>query len=113
MSALLDITEGWTGRLTFTLETKATANSDAEALDGTGLYLTDVIVKGSDGTAVETSGDFGWVTQDEGTVYYDPDAADFSAALSPYSIHFEVTDGAGQKVYFPNGKAGEIRVHRA
>jgi hypothetical protein len=106
MSALLQITEGWTGRLPFTLK------SNGVAFVGTGLTLSGCLVTGSDGTAVDTAGDFGWVSAAGGTAYYDPDAADLSAALSPYRLHFEVTDGSGKKVYFPTGKAAEIKVHR-
>lgn len=100
-----EVVEGWTGRLTFQLQVNG-AN-----LDGTGLTVSALDVIANDNTIVDTTGDYGWVTQGSGTVYYDPDASDFQAAKSPYRVRYQVTDGGGKVVWFPNGKPDEIRVH--
>lgn len=99
-----EIVEGWTGRLSWQL------TEDGDNLNGTGLTLSAVDVVGSDGQPVTTTSDFGWITQSSGTVYYDADADDLLARLSPYRIRFQVTDGSGKVVWFPNGAAEEIRV---
>lgn len=104
MARLTTIVEGWTKRLTFTLE------ADGTAFVGTGFTLSNLYITAKDGTNVDTTGDFNWVTAASGTVYYDPDAADFVAAKSPYSVRYEVTDGSGKKQFFPNADADEILV---
>ena len=102
---LTEVVEGWTGRLTFTLV------ANGADLNGTGMTVTDMILTGSDGGLIDTASDFGWVSDAAGTVYYDPDASDFKAERSPYKVRFEVTDGAGKKVYFSNAQPDEIKVH--
>jgi hypothetical protein len=106
VAILTAIVEGWTGRLEFTL------NTDGTAINGTGLTLSDCLVTAKDGTALDTTGDFGWLVQASGTVYLDADALDFLAAKSPYKVRFKVTDGLGKVVYFPNAAADTITVHR-
>lgn len=110
MSRLTTIVEGWTGKLTFTLTTTSVTTGVTSAFVGTGFTLSDLIITGKDGTEVDTTGDFGWLVAASGTVYYDPDAADFVAAKSPYTVRFKVTDGAGKVVYFPSADADEILV---
>lgn len=104
MSQLYDVVEGWTGRLTFQLL------ADGAALDGTGLTVSALDLVDAHNHPVQTTGDFGWVTQSAGTVYYDPDASDFVAARGPYRLRYQVTDGGSKVVWFPNGKPDEIRV---
>ena len=105
MAVLDNVTEGWTGRLVWTLK------ANGVAFDGTGLTVSDVILTGADNSLVDTDGDFGWVDATAGTVYYDADPTDFVAPNSPYRIHVEVTDGSGKVVYWPNGKGDEINVY--
>jgi hypothetical protein len=101
------ITEGWTAKLPFTL------TADGTALNGTGFTLSACVVTGNDDTEVSTVGKFNWTSAASGTVYYKPGASDLLASKSPYRIKFEVTDGAGDIVYFPNGDANEIVVKAA
>ena len=101
---LVEVVEGWTGRLLFTLK------SNGVAFNGTGMTLSGLALKGSDGVAVDVTGQFDWVAAGSGTVYYDPAAGELLAAKSPYSVHYEVTS-AGKKVYFPNGAPGYINVY--
>lgn len=106
MSLLTEIVEGWTGRLTFTLMT------DGVAFVGTGFTITNLYITDARGRAIDTTGDFGWVSAAAGTVYYDPDAADFVAGNGPYTVRYEVTDGASKVVFFPNGQADQILVRK-
>lgn len=110
MSQLTTVVEGWTGRLTFTLMSQAPDATSATAFVGTGFTLSGLFITGRDGTEVDTSGDFGWLVAASGTVYYDPDAADFVASKSPYTVRYKVTDGVGKAVYFPSANADEIVV---
>lgn len=102
--AVTAIVEGWTGRLTWQL------TEDGDNLNGTGLTLSALDVSDCDGASVTTTGDYGWVTQASGTVYYDPDAGELVASKSPYRVRFQVTDGTGLIVWYPNDAAEEIRV---
>ena len=51
-------------------------------------------------------------TPTTGQVYYRPDAADMTNSLSPYTLHWKVTDGSGYVVFFPNGAADTIVVFK-
>jgi hypothetical protein len=104
--ALTDIVEGWTQRLTFTLL------SDGVALVATGFTLSNLYLTDARGRAIDTSGDFGWINAAAGTVYYDPDVTDFVAVNGPYTVRYEVTDGAGKIAYWPNAQADTINVGR-
>jgi hypothetical protein len=105
MPVIQELVEGWTGRLTFQLQNQGVN------LDGTGLTVSALDLVGSDGTIVDTSGGFGWVLDTAGTVYYDPDASDFVASKSPYRVRYQIADGGGKVVWFPEGKADEIKVY--
>ena len=107
MSTLLTITEGWTQTLdAFTLKANGTA------LSLTGLTVT-MVLKDRNGDAVDTDGDL-TPDPDQGTnpgvIRYTPDAADFVAAKSPYTVRFKVVDGDGAIAFFPNGEADQIVV---
>jgi hypothetical protein len=97
------IVEGETERLTIPLL------EDGVALNGTGFTVTGLLITGNDGTEVDTTGDFDWVSAAAGTVYYDPDAADFAARLSPYRVRVEVTAN-GKVRYYPNNGTAELKV---
>jgi hypothetical protein len=108
MAQLLDITEGWTGELgPFTLLL------DGAAQNLTGMTVVAKIRPEASSSYVDLDGDVR-VDSDAttGKVYLNFDADDLEAASSPYTLHFQVTDGNGKVVFFPNGKADTIRVHR-
>lgn len=100
-----NVVEGQTSRIEFPPLTE-----DDEVIDGTGLTVSDLLITGNDDTAVDTTGDFGWASAPAGTVYYDPDAADFDPAKSPYRVRVKLTDGAGKVRYYPNGAPAELVV---
>lgn len=102
------VIEGETARIPLQLY-----ESPGVALNGTGLTLSDLLITGSDGTVVATTGDFGWVDQAAGTIYYDPDADDFVASKSPYRIRAKLTDGSGKVRHYPQGAASEMVVRTA
>lgn len=105
MALLIEVVEGWTDRLALQL------SEDGVALDGTGLTVSALDLVDCDGTVVTTTGDFGWLTQASGTVYYDPDAADLTAAKSPYRLRVKLTDGDSQVRWYPNGAPDTLVVH--
>lgn len=107
MAKLLEIVEGWTGELgPFTLK------ADGVAVDLTGMTVGLVLKK----RAGETVSTLGNTRVDDapntGRVYYAPDADDMVNALSPYTVHWQVTDGVGKVVFFPNGAADTIVVFK-
>lgn len=110
MSRLTTTVEGSTRRMTFTLQSTDPATGVTTAFVGTGFTLSDLFITGKDGTEVDTTSDFGWLVAASGTVYYDPDAADFVASKSPYDVRFQVTDGAGKVAFFPSADADQILV---
>lgn len=102
MAVIANVVQGQTSRLTWAIQ------ADGAAFDGTGLTLSDLVITGADGIAIDTTGNFGWVSAAAGTVYYDPDASDFTAAQSPYRVHVHITDGSGKILKVPNNKGDEI-----
>lgn len=99
-----EVREGETARITLPLL------EDRVALNGTGFTVSDLVIRGNDGVAVDTATDFGWVSAAAGTVYYDPDADDFVETRSPYLVTVKLTDGAGKVRYYPSGAPAEIVV---
>lgn len=83
---------------------------DGAAFDATGLTVTDLLITGYDGTVVDTIGDFGWSAQLTAVAYYDPDAADFVTAKSPYAVRVKLTDGGGKVRHHPSGAAAFLTV---
>lgn len=116
MSILLSIVEGWTGLLgPFTLRV------DGDALDLTGLTV-ELRLHNAAGAVVVPGGTVTILDQvtNKGQVTYSPVAEDFTlvgGTLNPvrqsYATHWRVSDVSGEVVYFPNGAADEIVVHRA
>jgi hypothetical protein len=95
---IAEVVEGETARLVLPL------TEDGVALDGTGFTVTDLLITTAEGQPLDTTGDFGWVVEADGTVYYDPDATDFEAGHSPYRVRVKLTDGTGKIRFYPNSK---------
>lgn len=83
---------------------------DDQDIDGTGLTVSDVILTGIDGQAIDTAGKFEWEEQDEGSVSYSPASSDFVPERSPYRISVKLTDGTGKVRYYPEEFTAEIVV---
>ena len=106
MSWLIEIVEGWTDPLPFTLK------ADGTAVDLTGFTVTATL-RDCNGTLVDTTSDVTVTGTTSGQVEYAPDSADFDADLSPYAIRFKAVDSTGNIVYFPNAAASLIKVRSA
>lgn len=107
MAKLLEIVEGWTDELgPFTLK------ADGAAVDLTGM-TEELIVRDRNGALVTLAGTTRISdTPTTGQVYYQPDAADLPNSAQPYSLHWKITDGDGNVVFFPNGAPDTITVFR-
>lgn len=107
MAKLLEIVEGWTEELgPFTLK------ADGAAVDLSDMTVA-LILRNRNGQSVTVEGTTRISdTPTDGQVYYTPDGADLLNAKSPYSLRWEVTDGAGRVVFFPNGAPDTISVFR-
>lgn len=105
MAITVDLVEGWTGRLDFTLK----SNGVAQNLTG---MTVELILKKSDGTPVDTASDVTIVDAAAGKVGYTPDAADLTSAASPLTARWKVIDGGGAVVYYPSRAPDTWRVWR-
>jgi hypothetical protein len=108
MAKLLDLVEGWTDELgPFTLL------ADGVAVDLTGLDIVPVLTDAFR-AAVPIPSDRVRVADDAttGQVYLTPADGELLNARSPYRLRWQVTDGDGRRVYFPNADADEIRVFK-
>lgn len=114
---LFSIVEGWTQEIgPFTLR----INQLAIALTG---FTVSLELRDSNGTVVTPGGTVRVAADqiaEKGHVYYTPVAADFTwitaegtgALPQDYRMHWKVVDGSNKVVYFPNGAADVIAVHR-
>lgn len=109
MALLFTITQGWTKELgPFLLE-----NNDA-AVDLTGMTVRLMLRGNGAPQFIPGSGqvrkDADQAGAGRGRVYYKPTATDFRSDRNPYTIHWEVTDQAGDIVFFPNGTPDTIGI---
>ena len=108
MAELFDITQGWTKVLgPFVLK------NDGAALDLTGLTVRLMLRGKGLNVFIPASGQI-TVDPDQvtnrGHVYYKPGATDWRADRTPYAVKWELTDGAGDIVFVPNGEADTVNV---
>jgi hypothetical protein len=107
MANLFDVVEGWTQELgPFTLKV------DGVVQDLTGMTVR-LHLRDKSGTVLAFTG----TTRVDnapstGKAYYTPAATDLTNARSPIDVRWEVVDGAGKVVFFPNGKADQITVYK-
>jgi hypothetical protein len=105
MSNLLEVVEGWTGRLPFTLY------ADDEEVDLTGMTVS-LLLRNQSGDVTEYEDE---VTVDpdqsanKGRVYFDPPENAFTVAAGPeFRARFRVVDGLDKQVFFPNCKDADL-----
>lgn len=96
--------EGQTAPLDWILK----ANGVAQPLQD---MTVEAVLKTNGGKAVNTVGDIVFASS-AGIVRLDPDAVDFRAFRSPYTLTFKVTDLAGKIAFFPSGGPVTIVVRK-
>ena len=103
--ATLEVVEGWTSPLDYTL------TADGVAVDLTNctplLQLWDAA-----GALVTLGGTSALITAASGTVRFTPSSTDLLNASSPYTARWKVTDAAAKVSYFPNGSPDLIVVYK-
>jgi hypothetical protein len=117
MPLLFEITEGWTGALgPFTLSAQLPGASVATPFNLTGYTVTLEMREGATNRTVA-----GTTTQRDqstypGQVMFAPAATDFTVGASgmktTYTFRWRVIDSQGKTVFFPNGAADIVIVHR-
>lgn len=103
MANLVEVVEGWTDRLEFTLKADGVA---VELPEDVTLNLRDVngeLVNYDDEVEIDPD-----QTANKGKVYFDPPEGAFLAANGPYRARFRVEDGDGLVVFFPNCKEADL-----
>lgn len=95
MAEQLDLVQGWTERIIVEL------SADDAVQDLTG--MTVQLQAWSRGRLLTLSGISGALSgsESDGKVYFDPASSDLTAARSPLSIRWKVTDGSGKVAFFP------------
>ena len=107
MIIIRELVEGETDPFTLPLA------EDGVALNGTGFTISNLVIRGREGTAVTTTAKYAWAVQASGTITFSPALADFSVAKSPYSLEVWLTDGNGKTRAYPNGPVVGIKVRAA
>lgn len=90
----VDLVEGWTETVTFTLK------ADGDIIDLTGRTVT-MRARDKNGNDPAFVGKVSIIDADGGVVGFTPDAADLLAAESPYTIRFKIL---GDGYFVPNGE---------
>lgn len=104
-TALLEVVEGWTGALPFTL------NEDGEAADLTSKTVS-IILKDVYGTYIaDTTAGISITGTTSGQLEYSPSSGAFVAAATPYRIRFQTVNGSGKVEFFPNEDEDVIKVN--
>lgn len=101
----LELVAGWSGAVPLTLE------ADGAAVVLTGLTVVAVLYD-RDGAAVNVTGNVAVTSAALGQIAWTPDAADLTAAASPYELRFKVTDADSKDLYFPNAQAVRVVARR-
>ena len=94
----MSVSEEWVETETGTRSWILKNGTVAQNLTGMTVAL---LMKNRTGASIDTSGDVVVTDAANGVVSYNPDAADFASAGSPYSVRFKVTDGTGKDRYYP------------
>lgn len=112
MAVLFEITEGWTKRIG-----PLTLRNNGAAIDLTGMTI-QLIMRGRNDveiliptSRVEKEPQTGATL---GQVFWQPIPGDTvgKAIYSPYTFRWEVVDGNGKQVYFPNGAADTVNIYK-
>lgn len=107
-----EYTEGWTTPIEYILYHKNPGTGTQATFVATGMTPA-VVLKDKNGTEVTTTGDVSWADATVSKIRYTPDSTDLSASLSPYKLHWKVTDLAGNIAFYPQGAAILLRVFPA
>ena len=102
---MLEIVEGWTGPVDMQLK------KNGAPVDLTGCTVS-LILRGSDGVAIDTAADVSVLEVATGKVRYLPDAEDLVAAKTPHWARFKVTDASSKNVFFPSDRAMRWTVYQ-
>jgi hypothetical protein len=92
--------EGWTTQIDYQLK------KNGAPFNATGMTVV-LELRDHTGTVVTEAGTTNWLDVTQSTVRYIPDAADLTYARSPMKARWRVTDGIGQKAWFPRSEPEE------
>ena len=102
MAQLDEYTEGHTAAIEYNLE------HDGASFDASGM-TPSLVLKDSDGTEVDVTGDCEWADDSISKIRYNPDAADLVEGT--YTLHWKVTDANGKVAFYPQGGPITIKVY--
>lgn len=95
----MDIVEGWTEPLEFSL----LIGKPGAAFDATGM-IPHAEAHDKDGLAVVLAGATTWADPAKSQARYVPQAGEFLVAKSPYGFRIRVQDTGGTLAWWPNAK---------
>jgi hypothetical protein len=110
----MNLVEGWTEEIDYTLKAQAQGESSPSAVDLTDMTVA-IVAKYRDGTAISLSGQTSVTDAANGQVRFAPAANDIQAtdpAPTLYLVRFKVTDSGSKISYFPNGEAEKWYVRK-
>ncbi len=103
---------GWTAPIEYDLRHKNPQTGEESSFNAAGM-TPGLVLRDKDGNVVTFTGTVEWADAAVSRIRFNPAATDFSAAKSPYALHWKVTDGAGKVAYYPQGTPVRVKVHAA
>jgi len=103
---MVEIVEGWTSPMPFTLKGNGTP------IDLSGMTVT-LSLKDRRGASVDTAGKVTVTSAIDGEVTFSPAVGDLRAGSSPYAARFQVTDSNSKVLFVPNAEADAWKVRPA
>lgn len=92
-----EYTEGFTAPIQYDLL------NDNATFNATGM-TPGLILKDCNGNVITVTGTVSWANQLASRIEFVPGTGDFKAALSPYTLHWTVTDSNGKIATYPQGE---------
>ena len=86
----------------YDLKRAPTVGATPVTFDATGMTV-EMVIKARQGTAVDTTAKVEWADQVNSRVRFNRAAGDLVKSLSPYYVHWVVTDAVGKEASWPEG----------
>jgi hypothetical protein len=103
-----EYTEGWTAPIEYYLK------HDGETFNASGM-TPDLVLTDKSGNVVAVKGTVTWADENVSKIRFTPDPTDFDASLSPYKLHWKVTENSSPVAiaFYPQGEPILIEVYPA
>lgn len=108
---VLRLTEGWTSPIEYELYHEDPVTGVLTVPSELAACTPSLVLKDKDGAAITYTGTVAWADAPNGIIRFSPAATDLTAAKSPITARFKVTDASSKISFYPQGEALIWRVY--